>query len=157
MKGMGEATYKLDSGTPMRMKDVLYVLGLKKNLLSISFLDKKGFRVAFIDGEVLMWSKWKTIEYAVVIGTEEGGLYKLKGHSDIGLTHSTKIPCEIWHIILSHNNYKALPYVINVVTSLLELKVEHEGVWKGCAQGKNIKNLGAHPLRCMWPNSINLS
>ena len=36
IKGMGESTYKLDSGTPMRMKDVLYVPGLKNNLLSIS-------------------------------------------------------------------------------------------------------------------------
>jgi hypothetical protein len=61
IKGMRESTYKLDSGTPMRMKDVLYVLGLRKNLLSISALDKKGFRVAFIDGEVLMWPKGKNI------------------------------------------------------------------------------------------------
>jgi hypothetical protein len=43
----------------MKMKDVLYVPGLTKNLLSISSLDKKGFRVAFIDGEVLMWPKGK--------------------------------------------------------------------------------------------------
>jgi hypothetical protein len=50
---MGESTYKLDSGTPMRMKDVLYATGSKNNLLSISALDKKGFRVAFIDGEVI--------------------------------------------------------------------------------------------------------
>ena len=42
--------------TSMNMKEVLYVLGLKKNLLSISALDKKGYRVAFIDGKVLMWS-----------------------------------------------------------------------------------------------------
>jgi hypothetical protein len=54
IKGVGESNYKLDSGTPMKMKDVLYVPGLTKNLLSISTLDKKGFRVAFIDGEVLM-------------------------------------------------------------------------------------------------------
>jgi hypothetical protein len=66
---MGESTYKLDSGTPMRMKDVLNVPGLTKNLLSILALDKKGFRVAFIDGEVLMWPKGKTVEYAIVIGT----------------------------------------------------------------------------------------
>ena len=69
IKGVGESTYKLDSGTPMRMKGVLYVPGLKNNLLYISALDKKGFRVAFIDGEVLMWSKGKTTEYAFVIGT----------------------------------------------------------------------------------------
>ena len=61
----------------MKMKDVLYVPGLTNNSLSISALDKKGFKVAFIDGEVLMLPKGKTIEYAIVIGTEEGGMYKL--------------------------------------------------------------------------------
>jgi hypothetical protein len=54
IKGVGESNYKLNSGTPMKMKDVLYVPGLTKNLLSISALEKKGFRIAFIDGEVLM-------------------------------------------------------------------------------------------------------
>jgi hypothetical protein len=37
-------------------------------------------------------------------------------------------------------NYKALPYVIKVVTSLPDFKVDHEGVCKGCAQRNNIKN-----------------
>jgi hypothetical protein len=50
IKGVGESTYKLDSGTPMKMKYVLYVLGLTKKFLCISSLDNKGFRVAFIDG-----------------------------------------------------------------------------------------------------------
>ena len=59
IKGMGESTYKLDSGTLMRMKDVLYVPGLTHNLISISSLDKKFFRVSFIDGEVLVWPKAK--------------------------------------------------------------------------------------------------
>ena len=56
----------------MKMKEVLYVLGLKKNLLSISSVDKKGYIVDFIDGHVLMWSKGKKLEYVVVIGEEEG-------------------------------------------------------------------------------------
>ena len=60
IKGVGESNYKLDSRTPMQMKDVLYVPGLTKNLLSISTLDKKGFRVSFIDGEVLMCPKGKS-------------------------------------------------------------------------------------------------
>jgi hypothetical protein len=102
----------------MKMKDVLYVLGLTKNLISISTLDKKGFRVAFIDGEVLMWPKGQTIEDAIVIGIEEGGLYKLKGHSDEALNHSTESPCELWHRIIAHISYKALLYVSKVVTSL---------------------------------------
>jgi hypothetical protein len=65
-----ESTYTLDSWTPMKMKDVLYIPGLTKKLLSISTLVKKGFRVAFIDGEVLMWPKGKTIEDAIIIGTK---------------------------------------------------------------------------------------
>jgi hypothetical protein len=50
IKGVGESNYKLDSGTPMKMKDVLYVPGLTKKLLCILALDNKGSRVAFIDG-----------------------------------------------------------------------------------------------------------
>jgi hypothetical protein len=140
IKGMGESTYKLDLRTPMRMKDFLYVPCLKKNLLSISTLDKKDFRVAFIDGEVLMWYKGKTIKNAVVIGTEEGGLYKLKCQSNVAFTQSTESSCELWHRRLTHINYKALPYVSKVVTGFPELKVDHEAVCKGRAQGKNIKN-----------------
>jgi hypothetical protein len=79
IKGVGEASYKLDSRNPMKMKEVLYVPGLKKNLLSISALDEKGYRVAFVDGQVLMWPIGKTFDDVVVIGVQEGGLYKLKG------------------------------------------------------------------------------
>ena len=122
------------------MKDVLYVPGLTMNLLFISALYKKGFKVVFIYGEVLMWPKGKTMEEAIVIGKEEGGLYKLKGHSEEALTHSIENPCELWHRRLAHINYKALPYVSKVVTCLPKFKVDHEGMCNGCAQGKNIKN-----------------
>ena len=105
IKGLGEASYKLDSGKPMKMKYVLYVPGLKKNLLSISALDNKGFKVAFVDGKVLMWTKGKTIDDAVDIGVEEGGLYNLKGHTDSTLSTSTINPCELWHKRLAHVHY----------------------------------------------------
>ena len=41
IKGIQESSYMLGSGTSMKMKEVLYVSGLKKKLLSISTLDKK--------------------------------------------------------------------------------------------------------------------
>ena len=50
IKGSGESSYKLDSRNYIKMKDVLFVPVLKKNLLSISALDVKGMRVAFVDG-----------------------------------------------------------------------------------------------------------
>ena len=62
------------------MKDGLYAPGLKKNLLSIS---AKGMRVAFVNGQVLMWPIGKTIEDAIVIREEYRGLYKLKGQPQL--------------------------------------------------------------------------
>ena len=80
-------------------------------------LDKKCFKVAFVDGEVLMFPKGKTIDDVVVIGFEEGGLYKLKGHTYSLLATNTINPCELWHRRLAHFHYKALPIVSKVVTS----------------------------------------
>ena len=79
IKGSGESSYNLDSRNSMKMKDVLFIPRLKMNLLFISALHAKGIRVSFIDGQVLMWKKGKTIDNVVVIGEQEGGLYKLKG------------------------------------------------------------------------------
>ena len=81
----------------MTMKEVLFIPGLKKNLLSISSLDAKGMRVAFIDVQVIMWPKGKTINDAVVIGEQEVGLYKLKGHPEQALVHDTVEPSELWN------------------------------------------------------------
>ena len=93
------------------------MLGLKKNLLSISALDAKGMRVAFIDGQVIMWPRGKNIDDAVVIG-EQGGLYKLKGHLEQALVHNIVEPSELWHRRLAHVHYRALPIASKVVEGL---------------------------------------
>jgi hypothetical protein len=123
----------------MKMNDVLYVPGLKKNLLCISYLYEKEFIVSFIDGEVLMWSRGKYIDDVLLIGVPEVGLYKLKGQLVSMLVHNTVTPSELWHIIFSHIHYKGLLIMINMVTGMQEIQVEHEGICKGCAQGKNVK------------------
>ena len=51
IKGSGITSYKLDSGKSIKIKDVLFVPGLKKNIVSISALDAKGMRVSFVDGQ----------------------------------------------------------------------------------------------------------
>ena len=78
IKGSGVASYILESLESLKMKDVSYVPGLKKNLLSISTLDAKGKRVTFVDNQVLMWPKGKIIDDATMIGEEDSSLYKLK-------------------------------------------------------------------------------
>jgi hypothetical protein len=87
-----------------------------------------------------MWAKGETLNEAIIIGSEENGLYKLKGHSKAAMTHAIENSCELWHRRLAHINYKALPYICKAVTGLPELKGDHKGGCNGCAQGKNIKN-----------------
>ena len=122
IKGSGESSYKLDSGKSMKMNNVLFVPGLKKNLLSISTLDAKGMRVAFIDGQVIMWPKGKTINDVVVIGEQEGGLYRLKGQPKQALVHDSVEPNELWHRRLAHVHYRALPLANIVVEGILEIQ-----------------------------------
>ena len=112
IKGSGESSYKLDFGKHMKMKDILFVTGLKKNILSISALDAKGMRFAFVDGQVLMWPKGNTIDDVVVIGEKEGGLYKLKGQPKQDLVHESEEPNELWV------HYRALPFASKVVEGL---------------------------------------
>ena len=112
----------------MKNKDVLYVPGLKKNLLSISALEEKGFGTAFVDDQVLMWPKGKNVDDAAMIGVQDGGLYKLKGQAEQATIHSTMNPSKIWHRIFDHIHYKYFPIIINMVTCLPEIKSNHDGV-----------------------------
>ena len=48
IEGVGSTSLQLDSGTVLHIEDILYVPGLKKNLLSIAGLEDKGYRVLFM-------------------------------------------------------------------------------------------------------------
>ena len=96
-------------------------------------------RVAFIDGQVFMWPKGKTIDDAVVIGEKEGRLYKLKGQLEQALVHESVEPNEIWHRRLADVHYRALPIASKAFEGLLEIQANLGGVCKGCAKGKNTR------------------
>ena len=64
--------------------------------------------IAFIDGQVIMWLKGNPIDDVVVIGEQEGGLYKLKDHPEQALIHDTVVPNELWHRRLAHVHYREL-------------------------------------------------
>ena len=67
IRGSGEASYKLDSGKYLKLKDVLYVPKLKNNFLSIYTLDSKGIIFSFVDNQVLMWKKGNIIDDATIV------------------------------------------------------------------------------------------
>lgn len=140
MKGVGSASFQSNSGDILHMSDILFVLGLKKNLLSISALKDKGFRVAFVDGKLLVWHKDSDLDSANAIGVREGGLYKLTSRPIQVLVHDSIGLCELLHQRFAHLHYRDLPSLRKMVTSMPNLQVEHDGLCRGCALGKNAKN-----------------
>jgi hypothetical protein len=60
-EGIGQASIKLKTSNNVHLRNVLYVPGLENNLVSISFLEDKGNRIAFVDGKILYWSRDSTI------------------------------------------------------------------------------------------------
>ena len=57
VKGIGTVTLHLNQGQTLHLQEMLYVLDLKKNLVSIYVMEDKGFKVTFIDGKVRVWQR----------------------------------------------------------------------------------------------------
>ena len=139
MKGYGATSLQLESNDTINLSDVLYVPSMKKIIVSISALEDKGYKVAFLDGKVLAWKNYLSMETTKVIGMREEIFYQLNTLPVQSLVHDSTSMGELWHIRLTHLNYKALPIVHNIVTGIPVLQVDHDGTCRGCALGKNAK------------------
>ena len=109
VEGIGQASVKLKTSSNVHLSNVLYVPSLERNLVSISFLEDKGNKIAFVDGKVLSWSRDSSIENARAIGTREGRLYRLLERNDEALVHDEVNPNELQHIRYAYINYQVLP------------------------------------------------
>jgi hypothetical protein len=119
---------------------VLYVPRLKKNLLSVLVMEDRGFVVTFKKRQVLIRPKGTSPYTTTSIGVREGMLYKLKGKPiETTLVHDSDNLCELWHRRMGHLHYKALSILREIVISLLDFSVEQQGMYRGCALGKNTK------------------
>jgi hypothetical protein len=92
---IGIVPFQLKSGTSLEFDDVLFVPSLRKNLLSISFMEDKGFAVEFKNQQVLNKLKESSPNIAQVIGVREGKLYRLQGEPVRALVHDTDSLCKL--------------------------------------------------------------
>jgi hypothetical protein len=139
MKGVGTSTFQLDYDTPLQLSEVLFVPGMKRNLVSVSSLDDKGYKVTFFEGKVLAWHENSHMDSARVIGVRENSLYRLIVQPVQALLHDTISLSELCHRRLAHLHYRALPALGKMATCLPEIHVQHNGVCIGCALGNNVK------------------
>jgi hypothetical protein len=74
-----------------------------------------------------------------VIGVRENNLYRLIVRPIQTLLHDTISLSELWHMRLSHLHYRSLPTPRKMVTGLPEIHIQHDGICRGFALGKNVK------------------
>jgi len=55
--GIGTLAFQRESLHPLKLLEVLYVRGRKKNLVSVSCVKDRGYVVTFRDGNVLLYPK----------------------------------------------------------------------------------------------------
>ena len=69
--------FQLESRRSFDAQEVLYVPALKKNMLSISVMEDKGYEVNFQKGRVFIYPKGANLDTAMRIGVRDGNLYRL--------------------------------------------------------------------------------
>ena len=116
---------------------MLYVLDLKKNLVSISAMEDKEFKVAFVDGKVLVWKK--NFKEALSISFRVDTLYQVGGSPLGAMSCDTTLQTSLWHWRFAHLHYKALPKARKVVTGIPEFRDDHEGICQCCAEAKHTR------------------
>lgn len=139
IKGVGSTSFLLDSGTILHINDILYVPGLKRNLLSVGVLEDKGYEVIFKQGKTYLWDKDKDLDSVEVIGVCEEGLYKVPGQKIQALAPSTESIGELWHRRLGHLHHKAFPDFQKIVSGMPSISISKNEICKGCMLGKNVK------------------
>ena len=96
VKGFGCVKFHFDFGESILLQDVVYVLGLK-NLVSISALEDKGMRFAFIKGKVLSWLVGSYMRNAFTLGSRFEVLYRVTGRPLLAMVHDKNHQSKLWH------------------------------------------------------------
>ena len=68
LKGSGDTSLQLESYDALHLVDALYLLRMKMNLVSITILEDKDYKVTFYDGKVLAWNKDYSMDTTHMIG-----------------------------------------------------------------------------------------
>jgi hypothetical protein len=103
MRGSRTVSFRMESGGVVRVTNVLRVPKLKRRVLSVLMIEKKGFDAVFQDGQALIKPKGSSSNPTVVLGVRERNLYRLKGQPMRAMASSSKV---------AKNNEQVAPKVV---------------------------------------------
>jgi hypothetical protein len=126
--GVGTVAFQRDGMPPISFTDVLYVPGMKKNLILVSTLQDRGLEVTFRGTEVLIHPRGSSLASRHVIGVRKGKLFRLLFqplHALATSSDSNKQLCELWHRRMAHLHHGALGGLREVVIGVPQISIEH--------------------------------
>ena len=129
------STFQRELGKSLWFANVLYVPGLKKNLISVSTLEDKRYEVSFRNGRVFVRPTGSSKKMDRMIGVREE-VYKLQFHSGKALVSTNIDIGELWHRRMAHLHFGVMGQLRQVVTGLPKFTTERHDPCKGCAMGR---------------------
>eukprot|EP00253_Pinus_taeda_P027997 PITA_27997 len=145
--GVGTLTFQRESKPPLKVTKVLYVPRMRKNLISVSALEDRGYEVLFRGGRVLMYPRGAPAESPRVIGVRHAKVYRFAFQPLLALSSSTDSrassseQCEIWHRRMGHMYHGSLRTLREITTGMPDFSTDHFDTCRGCAMGKFAKSL----------------
>ncbi|KAK2989895.1 hypothetical protein RJ640_019478 [Escallonia rubra] len=128
---------------PHSIENVLYVEGLKHNLLSISQFSDKGFKVIFEASQCTILSL-KNNE-TILVGSRDNNVYSIKlndlANQDVKCLSAISETSWLWHRRLGHMHMEHLKDISSkeLVRGLPKIKFEKDKVCDACQMGKQKK------------------
>eukprot|EP00253_Pinus_taeda_P007000 PITA_07000 len=140
----GESTvvFQREHGAPLTLNNVKYVPGLKKNMVSITMLEDRGYDVVFSKGKAFLrhiaMGQYKRIRIRV------RNLYRLEVDDCASLSLKLELVQsqdigKLWHRRLGHLHHKALKIMQQISTGLPKGKLKQVDTCKGCTLAEGIK------------------
>ena len=130
--GMEDINLRIHLGTSWMLKNVRYIPGLKKMLISVGQLDKEGYRVTIGDG------KWEVIKENLVVarGEKRGTLYIVeKSRYEVNVVANEIDLSTLWHQRLGHMSEKGMK-LLAFKGKIPEIKNVEVGFYEPCVLGK---------------------
>ncbi|GJV63142.1 retrovirus-related pol polyprotein from transposon TNT 1-94 [Tanacetum coccineum] len=133
--GVGDVVLKTSFGTNWTLKDVRYIPGLKKRLISVGQLDEERYHVGFGD------QQWKVTKGSLVVarGNKRESLYMVEVPSDgINAAFDGRGNATLWHQRLGHMSGKGMK-ILALKGRIPDLQKDFVGFCEPCVLGKQKK------------------
>jgi hypothetical protein len=126
------------SDNDVSLQKVYHVLGMKKNLLSVSQLTSSGHFVLFGPQDVRVYHSLEIAEEPLMKGQRLESVYVMSAETAyIDKTRKNET-ADLWHLHLSHISYSKLAVMMkkSMLKGLPQLEVRTDTVCAGCQYGK---------------------